>query len=196
MERIQAFLLSESRQDDRIKQDPSKKMPVESPSDALELVPIPLASSSSSVIIVRDLHARPSPSAPVVLYGLDLQVNKGSLVMLVGTVGAGKSTFLKSLIGELKIESGTISTATKNIAYCSQSPWLPNATVREIVCGSLGHDDPQWYHTVLHACAFDEDVLELPNHDDTLIGSRGVTLSGGQKQRLVGFVCSFRIVPG
>jgi ABC-type bacteriocin/lantibiotic exporter with double-glycine peptidase domain len=105
--------------------------------------------------------------------------------MLVGTVGSGKSTLLKSLLGELRFESGGISVATKNMAYCSQSPWLPNATVREIVCGIPGHEDLEWYRTVLHACAFDQDVLALPNNDDTLIGSRGVTLSGGQKQRLV-----------
>jgi len=185
MERIQAFLLSESRQDDRIMQDSSTEMSSEQVNDEFELRPMALTLSSSPAIIVRDLHARPSTKSPVVLNGLNLQVNRGSLVMLVGTVGVGKSTFLKSIIGELGFESGSISIATKNIAYCSQSSWLPNATVREIVCGSPGHEDPQWYRTVLHACAFEQDVLELPNNDDTLIGSRGVTLSGGQKQRLV-----------
>jgi ABC-type bacteriocin/lantibiotic exporter with double-glycine peptidase domain len=185
MQRLQAFLLSESRQDDRVVQDSTTEISSEHINDGVELRTMALPSSSSAAIIIRDLYARPSIDSPIVLHGLNFRVNRGSLVMLVGTVGAGKSTLLKSLLGELRFESGGISVATKNMGYCSQSPWLPNATVREIVCGIPGHEDLEWYRTVLHACAFDHDVLELPNNDDTLIGSRGVTLSGGQKQRLV-----------
>jgi ATP-binding cassette subfamily C (CFTR/MRP) protein 1 len=66
--------------------------------------------------------------------------------------------------------------------------WLPNSTVRQIVRGYRDEqvEDEEWYQIVLHACAVDEDILLLPDRDDSVIGSRGVTLSGGQKQRLVG----------
>jgi ATP-binding cassette, subfamily C (CFTR/MRP), member 1 len=143
--------------------------------------------STSPAIVAQDLDVRPSNDSPIALHVLNFRVDQGSLAMIVGIVGSGKSTLLKSIIGELRCENGSISVSSKRVAYCSQSPWLPNATVRQIVCGvsKALDEDPQWYKTVLHACAFDEDVMELPNHDDTLIGSRGVTLSGGQKQRLV-----------
>jgi ATP-binding cassette subfamily C (CFTR/MRP) protein 1 len=176
MERIQAFLLSEPRQDDRTVQDPTTDMSSERIDAEIELRTMNSSSLASPAIIVRDLQVRPSTDSPIVLHGLNFRVNRGSLVMLVGTVGAGKSTLLKSLVGELKFEGGGIRVATKNMAYCSQSPWLPNATVRKIVCGTLEHEDLEWYRTVLHACAFDQDILDLPNNDDTeaTIGELGI----------------------
>jgi len=189
LERIQAFLLSEPRRDDRAAVDSSSVEEVnpEEQENTFELKTLPRTVSASPAVDVHELDVRPSINSPIALHGLSFRVDQGSLAMIVGIVGSGKSTLLKSIIGELRCESGSISVSSKRVAYCSQSPWLPNATVRQIVCGvsEALDEDPQWYKTVLHACAFDEDVMELPNHDDTLIGSRGVTLSGGQKQRLV-----------
>ncbi|KAF4624451.1 hypothetical protein G7Y89_g13720 [Cudoniella acicularis] len=134
----------------------------------------------------RDASIPPSPGSSAVLHGISFQVQKETLTMIVGIVGSGKSTLLKAIIGELKCESGDIENSHENMAYCAQSPWLPNSTVRQIICGHQDNrvDDEAWYNIVLYACAFDEDVRLLPQHDDTIIGSRGVTLSGGQKQRL------------
>lgn len=193
LDRIQAFLLSDPRRDDRMHMDSSKTasnteehIPKEQ-GNAIELKTLSSKVSTSPAIIVQELYVRPSEKSPIALHGLNFCVNRGSLAMIVGIVGSGKSTLLKSIIGELRCENGSISVSSKRVAYCSQSPWLPNATVRQIICGvpEASCEDPLWYKTVLHACAFDEDVEKLPNLDDTLIGSRGVTLSGGQKQRLV-----------
>ncbi|TVY29246.1 ABC transporter [Lachnellula hyalina] len=192
LDRIQVFLLSVPRRDDRISSDLSntesntEEVISEEQGNAFELKPLPSRVSISPAMIVQDLYVRPSEKSPVALHGLSFRVNKGSLAMIVGIVGSGKSTLLKSIIGELRCESGSISVSSKRVAYCSQSSWLPNATVRQIVCGvpEASCEDALWYKTVLHACAFDEDVAKLPSLDDTLIGSRGVTLSGGQKQRL------------
>ena len=193
LDRIQVFLLSVPRRDDRISSDLSntesntEEVISEEQGYTFELKPLPSRVSISPAMIVQDLYVRPSEKSPVALHGLSFRVNKGSLAMIVGIVGSGKSTLLKSIIGELRCESGSISVSSKRVAYCSQSSWLPNATVRQIVCGvpEASCEDALWYKTVLHACAFDEDVAKLPSLDDTLIGSRGVTLSGGQKQRLV-----------
>ena len=107
--------------------------------------------------------------------------------MVVGVVGSGKSTLLKALVGELPCDSGSISAQSQDSAYCSQTPWLQNASVRKIICGPTENAgiDEDWYKSVIHACALDQDILDLPEHHESLIGSRGVTLSGGQKQRLV-----------
>ncbi|TVY88460.1 ABC transporter [Lachnellula willkommii] len=192
LDRIQAFLLSDPRRDDRMHMDLSKTASnteehiSKEQGNAFELKTLSSEVSTSPAMIVQDLHVRPSAKSPIALHGLNFCVNRGSLAMIVGIVGSGKSTLLKSIIGELRCESGSISVSSKRVTYCSQSPWLPNATVRQIICGvpEASCEDPLWYKTVLHACAFDEDVAKLPNLDDTLIGSRGVTLSGGQKQRL------------
>jgi ATP-binding cassette subfamily C (CFTR/MRP) protein 1 len=147
--------------------------------------------SARNGIKVEDISVRPAPEAPMALQNIGFQAPKGSLTMVIGVVGSGKSTLLKALAGELKIEGGYIEVASKYMAYCAQTPWLQNATVRQIICGPTEEvtEDRGWYDTVAHGCAFDEDILQLPNRDDTVIGSRGVTLSGGQKQRLVRAAC-------
>lgn len=81
---------------------------------------------------------------------------------------------------------GEITVSSSQIAYCAQTVWLQNRNIQQIITGSLQNIgiDIQWFEKVLHACILDEDVQELPDGDQTLIGSKGATLSGGQKQRL------------
>jgi ABC-type transport system involved in cytochrome bd biosynthesis fused ATPase/permease subunit len=64
---------------------------------------------------------------------LDLQIAKGSLCAIVGTIGSGKSSLLSSLIGEISLRSGSLQIGG-SIAYTSQTPWIQNAS---LVSGSL-----------------------------------------------------------
>jgi ATP-binding cassette subfamily C (CFTR/MRP) protein 1 len=201
LDRIQSFLLSESYNNNKIALDNPADHETGAES-TFELQHLPRKQGAEYGIIVHGASVRPGSDVPVVIHDVNFQVVTGSLNMVVGVVGSGKSTLLKAIIGELKCETGSISTVSPHMAYCSQTPWLQNTTVRKIVCGysrEIDQDDA-WYKSVMHACAFDQDVLALPDQDDTLIGSRGVTLSGGQKQRLVrsflfhhsGFADNFR----
>jgi ABC-type bacteriocin/lantibiotic exporter with double-glycine peptidase domain len=107
------------------------------------------------------------------------------MVFITGVIGSGKSTLLRAILGEVPIGDGTISIATGCISYCSQKPWLPHGTIKEIICGlSTTEFDPEWYRTVLDACALGLDISTLSRGDSTLVGSSGVALSGGQKQRV------------
>ncbi len=190
LNRIQKFLLSESNVDER-------KLPGESlynvddetqiKGDSTELQEYPRKGGSNVAVALKNVNIPASLDSPIILHDVNFQIEKESLTMIVGVVGAGKSTLLKAIIGELKLAGGTIDVDSKTMSYCAQTPWLPNSTVREIICGHYDApvEDKEWYETVVHACAFDEDVQQLPDRDDTIIGSRGVTLSGGQKQRLV-----------
>ncbi|CAH0003934.1 unnamed protein product [Clonostachys byssicola] len=118
------------------------------------------------------------------LHGIDLKVAKGSLTMLVGKIGCGKSSLLKAMIGEMVIKSGAVSVSSDTIAYCDQNVWLRNATVRDNIVGQSPYNE-QLMTSVLRACALDEDVLSnFPSGDLTLVGSGGIALSGGQKQRV------------
>ncbi|KAE9378324.1 putative multidrug resistance protein [Stipitochalara longipes BDJ] len=187
LERIQGFLLSESCVDDRIV--PLNSLSSENlgtEQESIELSNLGVNTAAEHAILIQNIVVRPSPDAPPAINDVSLSCKVGSLTMVIGVVGSGKSTLLKAIAGELNCSQGSIMASSKHVAYCSQAAWLPNATVRNIVCGYVAqHErDEAWYESVLHACAFDEDVRSLPQLDDTVIGSRGVVLSGGQKQRL------------
>lgn len=121
------------------------------------------------------------------LKDIHMTVKSRSVNMIVSRVGGGKSSLLKAMIGELAPESGVVVAASSISAYCDQSPWLLNSTMKENILSQTPLDE-DWFSTVLEACALDQDVAMLPAGVATVVGSGGVALSGGQKQRLVSFV--------
>jgi ABC-type bacteriocin/lantibiotic exporter with double-glycine peptidase domain len=130
--------------------------------------------------VILDIKRDPQP-AP-----LNFAAIQGSVTMISGPVGCGKSTLLKSVLGELQPKVGRISISTLYIGYCSQTPWLQNATLKKNIIGANTFEEV-WYQKILDICNLNEDISQLPGSDDTLLGSRGVTVSGGQKHRIVGF---------
>ena len=60
---------------------------------------------------------------------IDVVVPKGSLTAVVGTVGAGKSSLISALLGEMEKESGTVN-VTGSVAYVPQQAWMQNATLQ------------------------------------------------------------------
>ncbi|KAK1635152.1 P-loop containing nucleoside triphosphate hydrolase protein [Colletotrichum phormii] len=114
---------------------------------------------------------------------MDFSISRGQLVMLVGPVASGKSTLLKGLLGELPHVTGTVALSSDRVSWCEQSPWLINETVRKnIICFS--DFDQKLYQQVLNACDLEKELAQLPDGDESLIGSKGIALSGGQKQRV------------
>ena len=73
--------------------------------------------------------------------------------------------------------------AVNYMAYCSQTPWVVNATLRDNIVFGRSFDRAR-YESVLDACALQPDIEILPAKDMTEIGERGVGLSGGQKARV------------
>lgn len=111
----------------------------------------------------------------------------GSLTIVVGPIGCGKSSLLKAILGETKNESGVISLSHPDVAFCDQTPWVMDASIRDNIVGESRGDDEVWYATVINACDLTEDLAALPEGDSTLVGDKGLKLSGGQKQRIVSF---------
>lgn len=109
--------------------------------------------------------------------------------MFIGPVASGKTTLLKALLGETPSSKGFVHISTLDFSFCDQTPWLLSQSVQKNVLG-FGTLEPEWYNSVIHACALDEDIALFPLKDQTLIGSNGISLSGGQKQRLVGLASS------
>ncbi|KAJ0033464.1 hypothetical protein NQD34_000571 [Periophthalmus magnuspinnatus] len=121
----------------------------------------------------------------LILQGLNLHVTKGSLVVVVGKVGCGKSSLLAALTGELNRLSGVVFVDGQDHGFglASQESWIQHASVRDNIL--FGKDyDPEFYQRVIEACALSDDLTVLPNGDRTAVGENGVTLSGGQKARL------------
>ncbi|KAL5045769.1 hypothetical protein BDW71DRAFT_183332 [Aspergillus fruticulosus] len=114
---------------------------------------------------------------------VSITVPSGTLTMLIGPSGCGKSTLLKAILGEVHCQNGTIYLATESVAYCDQSPWHMNASIRECIV-AMSAFDKAWYTSVISACALAQDFEQLPCGDDTVIGSKGISLSGGQSQRI------------
>ncbi|OCT92610.1 hypothetical protein XELAEV_18015666mg [Xenopus laevis] len=109
-------------------------------------------------------------------------VRPGELLAVIGPVGAGKSSLLSAVLGELPKDKGFVDIRGR-IAYVSQQPWVFSGTVRSNIL--FGKDYVQEkYEKVLRVCALKKDMLQLEDGDLTIIGDRGVTLSGGQKARV------------
>lgn len=116
------------------------------------------------------------------LENINFVARKGELSCIVGRVGAGKSSFLSAVLGDLWKSTGQVEVYGA-LAYAAQSPWVMNATVKENII--FGHRwDEDFYERTVQACALREDFAALPDGDDTEVGERGISLSGGQKARL------------
>ena len=152
-------------------------------------------STTEVAIDVKNASLRPTSDANLAIQELTFEATAGSLIMITGPVGSGKTTLLRSLLGDISCVSGSICVHRKEIAYCSQTTWLPNGTIRDIISGQQDvlEIDQQWYETTIRACALEHDIDQLSGGHETVIGTRGVALSGGQKQRLVGALILFAI---
>ncbi|EEH23283.2 hypothetical protein PABG_05494 [Paracoccidioides brasiliensis Pb03] len=116
------------------------------------------------------------------LENIDFSARKGELSCIVGRVGAGKSSFLQSLLGDLWKLHGEVVVRGRT-AYVAQQAWVMNASIRENIV--FGHRwDPRFYELTVEACALLDDFKTLPDGDQTEVGERGISLSGGQKARL------------
>ncbi|RLV88318.1 Multiple drug resistance-associated protein-like transporter 1 [Meyerozyma sp. JA9] len=123
--------------------------------------------------------------SPIALKDINFEARKGELSCIVGNVGSGKSTFLKAIIGEIKMKPSPESFVETHgsIAYCSQNPWISNGTIREnILFGSKY--DKEFYQQTLEACQLLPDLKILADGDHTSVGEKGISLSGGQKARV------------
>lgn len=116
------------------------------------------------------------------LEGINFAAHKGELTCVVGRVGAGKSSLLQAILGDVWKIHGEVVVHGRT-AYVAQQSWVMNASVRENI--AFGHRwDPQFYDRTVNACALTDDFKTLPDGDRTEVGERGISLSGGQKARL------------
>ncbi len=116
------------------------------------------------------------------LTDITFTAERKTLTVVVGAIGSGKSSLLEAILGEMTTLNGRAVTRGR-VAYVPQRPWIFSDSVRNNVCFGRPYD-PQWYATVVRACALKPDIDSFPQADFTVVGERGVSLSGGQKSRV------------
>ncbi|KAF8509514.1 ABC protein [Hysterangium stoloniferum] len=125
---------------------------------------------------------RSIPRERFAITNLDMEIPRGQLCAIVGPVGSGKSSILLGLIGEMRRTGGSC-TFGGSVAYCAQSAWIRNGTLRDnILFGRAFHKQRYW--NVLKDSCLLPDLDVLPDGDMSEIGEKGINLSGGQKQRV------------
>ncbi|XP_022727754.1 ABC transporter C family member 14-like [Durio zibethinus] len=117
-----------------------------------------------------------------VLKNINLEVKKGELTAIVGTVGSGKSSLLASILGEMHKISGKVKLCGTT-AYVAQTSWIQNGTIQENILFGLPMNREK-YREVIRVCCLEKDLEMMEFGDQTEIGERGINLSGGQKQRI------------
>jgi ABC-type multidrug transport system fused ATPase/permease subunit len=132
----------------------------------------------------------------VVLEDVDLEVEPGRTIALIGHTGSGKTTLAalvprfydvtegRVLLDGADVRDVKLEELRRAIGIVSQDPFLFSASVREnIAFGARAATDAEVERAARMAQAHDF-IVELPNGYDTVIGERGITLSGGQRQRI------------
>jgi ATP-binding cassette, subfamily B, bacterial len=125
------------------------------------------------------------------LQNVSFTIERSSLTVVSGQVGAGKTSLLRALLGLLPLDDGDIFWNAERVvdpaaffippqcAYVAQVPQLFSETLLDNLL--LGADDDPT--DAIHLAAFDEDVAQFAEGLHTLVGAGGVRLSGGQAQR-------------
>ncbi|XP_057772130.1 ABC transporter C family member 8-like [Salvia miltiorrhiza] len=163
-ERINAFLL-----EDELKQDDKQKSG---------------AGDSGRVICIQGgcFSWDATDITSSTLRDITLQARLGEKIAVFGPVGAGKSSLLYAILGEIPKISGTVS-VIGSVAYVSQGSWIQSGTIRDNILFGKAMDKDK-YEEAVRVCALDKDIESFDYGDLTEIGQRGLNLSGGQKQRV------------
>lgn len=150
----------------------------------------------SGDIEIKDLTFNYPSNIELALNNIDIKIEEGKTLGIIGTIGSGKTTLAnlllrlypvpkgKIIIGGKDINDIPLTDLRKSICYITQDNFLFSTTVKEnISIFKEGYDDDEIENSTKKAMIYDE-IEDMKEGLDTVIGERGVDLSGGQKQRV------------
>lgn len=164
-QRIRDFLLLEERQP-----------------NAIIRFPAPTNVGETALEIQKASFKWQKDSPGLVLENISLKIAKGELLCVVGRVGAGKSSLLQAVLGDMHKVNGSVG-LHGSLAYVAQDAWIFNGSVRDNILFGCKYDE-SIYQEVIAACALVADLEVLPDGENTIVGEKGISLSGGQKARI------------
>jgi ATP-binding cassette subfamily B protein len=145
-------------------------------------------------IAVKDLSYQ-YPNSTQGIKNINFTITQGSLTAITGRVGSGKSTLIRTFLGLLPIAEGNIVWndyevedvseyfIPPRVAFTSQVPNLYSDTIKENLVLGISEEVVD-IETAIRMSVFDQDLADLDDGLQTMIGPKGVKLSGGQRQRL------------
>ena len=147
-------------------------------------------------VALADVAFRYEPDKPLI-EELDLQVEPGQTIAIVGPTGAGKTTLVNLLMRFYDVDSGRIEIdgvetreltrddLRRSFGMVLQDTWLFKGTIREnITYGAEGEVSEEAFHAAVEAAHVDHLVKTLPEGYDTVLDEDATTVSAGEKQLL------------
>ena len=159
-------------------------------------IPCKLPLQPATLVAHKLCYSYDSQSQPI-FSNLNLSIEQGESVALVGPSGVGKTTLMKVLCGLFVPNSGSvevdgvdinklgINNYQKMIACVMQDDKLFSGSIRENICSFNENIDEEWMQACARASFLHDVIMQMPMGYETLIGELGEGLSGGQKQRLL-----------
>ena len=149
----------------------------------------------SGRIVFKDVQFCYQKDVPV-LRRLNLVIEPGQTIGIVGQTGSGKSTLIKLLLRLYEVNSGcvylddlpidqlTLQTLRQQIALVSQDVYLFQGSIYENIAYGMPQSTPAQVRQAAATAQLHGFIEQLPQGYDSLVGERGIQLSGGQRQRL------------
>ncbi|MFO1269332.1 MAG: ATP-binding cassette domain-containing protein [Rubrivivax sp.] len=144
---------------------------------------------------VRNLRFRYSDNDPWIIDGLNMRIEAGGTVAIVGSSGCGKTTLLKILAGLVPPVEGEVRIDGEPLARLGTDAWrsmigvvmqddqLFAGSIADNICFFAEAPDMARVEACARQAALHDDIAAMPMGYHTLIGDMGTALSGGQKQR-------------
>lgn len=153
----------------------------------------------TSAIEFRDVSYQYPGKSDYALHHINLKLEKGTTLAILGTTGSGKSTLVQLLLRMMDVEEGqilvdgndlktiNIKAFKQQLGYAPQDVFLfSDSIANNITFGLSGHEEhrSEKIREAAVAAALDSSIRDFPEGYETVVGERGITLSGGQKQRV------------